>query len=226
MNCRYARKEIVDALACGGSGFHAELDQHLGACASCRAFSASQTSLFTDVDSHLRLVVNEHIPPSLMAGVIARLPKEDSPRLQWFSARRIAGVAVLAVLVAAVDIQLRRSNPADRVSERAAESVASAANTDHERPVKGRVQVSNPKTSQAQGVRKASIPAPASAPAVLVSREEQEAFAHFVNEISNDRDSAIALASAAPENGDAPLEIALLKIESVEVRPLERSDRE
>jgi hypothetical protein len=53
---------------------------------------------------------------------------------------------------------------------------------------------------------------------VLVLREEQEAYAHFVTELSKDRDYAIALTSAASESGDAPVEIALLTIKSVEVK--------
>jgi hypothetical protein len=35
-----------------------------------------------------------------------------------------------------------------------------------------------------------------------------------------------ALVSAAPGNGDAPVEIALLTIENVEVKPLEGTDCE
>jgi hypothetical protein len=75
-------------------------------------------------------------------------------------------------------------------------------------------------------VRRAGVPAPSTTPEVLVLREEQEAYAHFVTELSKDRDSAIVLTSAAAEGGDAPVEIALLTIKSVEVKPLEGSGNE
>jgi hypothetical protein len=75
-------------------------------------------------------------------------------------------------------------------------------------------------------VRKGSIPAHSSAPEVLVLPEEQQAFRRFVSDISKDRASANALVSAAPDSGDGPVEIALLAIENVEIKPLEGTDSE
>jgi hypothetical protein len=225
MNCTRARKSIIGALAAGESGIHGKLGQHLGACASCRAFSKRQASFFRDVDSHLRLVVNERVPPSVITGVLARLPRVESPRPPWLSTWRIA-VAALAVLAAAVSLQLRHSNTIDRVSESPAQIVAGAANADHLQPANGRAQMTPPETSHLHGVRKANTPEPPATPEVLVSREEQEAFAHFVNKFSVDRDTAIALVTAVSQKDEATLEIALLKIQSVEVKPLEGSESE
>jgi hypothetical protein len=61
---------------------------------------------------------------------------------------------------------------------------------------------------------------------VLVLREEQQAYVHFVNELSKDRDAAVALTLAAHASEDVPVEIALLAINSVEVKPLEGTDSE
>ena len=226
MNCRGAQKAIITALASSESAFPEDLDQHLRDCDSCCAFYTTQTALFRSIDSHLRPIANEPVPRSLLPGVRARLLEQRSPRPQWISTWGIAAIAALVVFTAAVRIQMRHSGMADHASERAAEVVPGSPTVNRRGPADRRVPRHASQPSPSRFVRRAGVPAPSTTPEVLVLREEQEAYAHFVTELSKDRDSAIVLTSAAAEGGDAPVEIALLTIKSVEVKPLEGSGNE
>ena len=224
MNCKFAQEKMMDALASGQSEFHGEWDQHVRDCAACSAFFASHASLLSAIDSNLRLTTNGPVPPSLLPVVRVRLQEEVSLRAEWMSTGRLAAIATLIVLAASAGIQLRHADITDCTAVRAPQVAGASPSPTPPRPPVGQVPVAAP--TQVRAVRKASSPAPLSTAEILVSKEEQAAFVHFVTKLSRDRDTAIALASAAPESGDAQVEIALLTIKSVEVAPLEGTDSE
>jgi hypothetical protein len=223
MNCRSAQEEIIDAMASRESGLRGELDQHVRECANCRAVLASQASLSTMIDSHLRLIANQPMPPSLLPGVRARLEQEAAPR-QWVFSWRFAAVAAAIVLLVAVGIRMLRPDTSGRAPEAIAQVAPGSPNVNRAPTVGPQVEQPARKTSRV--IRKASVPAHSSAPEVLVLPEEQQAFRRFVSDISKDRDAAKALVAAAPDSADAAVEIALLTIENVEVKPLEGTDSE
>jgi len=65
-------------------------------------------------------------------------------------------------------------------------------------------------------------PAPAEpVPEVIVLAEERQAFAKLVAELPKEKEVALALTRPAPAVPDVPVEIALLMIGIVEVKPLE-----
>lgn len=223
MNCRSAQEKIVDAMASRKLGLRGDLDQHVRECAGCRALLASHASLASAIDSHLRLIANEPVPPSLLPGVRARLEQEAAPR-QWIFSWRFAAVATVVVLLVATVIGMRDSDKPGRPKETTAKVAHGSPDVN---PVSSQIQLPAPKTSRfAAAARKTSIPAHSSTPEVLVLPEEQQAFRRFVSDISKDRALANALVSAAPDSGDGPVEIALLAIENVEIKPLEGTDSE
>jgi anti-sigma factor RsiW len=222
MNCRSAQEKIVDAMASRELGLRRDLDQHVRECAGCRAFLASHASLASAIDSHLRLIANEPVPPSLLPGVRARLDQEAAPR-QWIFSWRFAAVATVVVLLVATVIGMRDSDKPGRPKQTTAKVAHGSPDVNRPPTVYSQIQLPAPKASRfAAAVGKASIPAPE----VLVLAAEQQAFRRFVSDISKDRASANALVSAAPDSGDGPVEIALLAIENVEVKPLEGTDSE
>jgi anti-sigma factor RsiW len=226
MNCRSAQEKIVDAMASREPGLRGDLDQHVRECAGCHAFLASHASLASAIDSHLRLIANEPVPPSLLPAVRARLEQEAAPR-QWIFSWRFAAVATVVVLLVATVIGMRDSDKPGRPKETTAKVAHGSPDVNRPPTVSSQIQLPAPKASRfAAAVRKASIPAHSSAPEVLVLPEEQQAFRRFVSDISKDRASANALVSAAPDSGDGPVEIALLAIENVEIKPLEGTDSE
>jgi anti-sigma factor RsiW len=225
MNCRNAQEKIIDLMASRESGLREELDQHVRGCARCRAFLASQASLSTAVDSHLRLIANEPVPSSLLSGVRARLEQEAAPG-QWILGWRFAAVAAAVVLVAAAGIRTRRPDIPGRAPQATAQVALGSPNMNRALTLSPQIQQPASKTSPVAAVRKAGVLAHSSAPEVLVLPEEQQAFRRFVRDISKDRDTAKALVAAVPDSADAPVDIALLTIESVEVKPLKGTDSE
>jgi len=226
MNCRRAQEKIIKALASSESVFRGDLAQHLQACVSCRAFLATQNALFSSIDSHLRPIANVPVPRSLLPGVRARLQEESSARQPWIPTWGFAAIAALVVLTVAVRIQMRHWGTTDHANQRAAQVVPGSPTVNRPGPADPPVPMLAAHPSATRFLRGAGVPAPSTTPEVLVLREEQEAYAHFVSGLSKDRDSRIALTSAAPEPGDAPVEIGFLTIKSVEVKPLEGSGNE
>jgi hypothetical protein len=225
MNCRRAQEKIADAIASRESGLCEDPDQHVGECAGCRAFMASQASLAAAIDSHLRLIAKEPVPPSLLPRVRARLEQETAPRqpiLRW----QFAAVATAVVLLVAAAIRMRDSDKPGSPAETTAKVAPGSPHVNHPPTASPPINPPATKTPRVAAIRKASVSAHSSAPEVLILPEEQQAFRRFVSEISKDQDAAKALVSAAPGNGDAPVEIALLTIENVEVKPLEGTDSE
>jgi hypothetical protein len=226
MNCKHAQRRISEALNSGESGFHEELNRHLQKCGGCRAFSVKQAALFQTMDSHLRVISHAPVPVSLFAGLRVRLQEGVSPRPWWIPTWRLAAIASLVVLAAAMRIEMRRSEMSEHASGSTPVTAIRSASVNRIRPADHQVQTRAPKPAHSRVMRKAPVPVRSSTQEVLVLREEQEAFRHFVSKISKDRESAIALTSATAETGEAPVEIALLTIQSVEVKPLDPNDRE
>jgi hypothetical protein len=194
-------------------------------CAGCRAFLASQASLASAIDSHLRLIAKEPVPPSLLPRVRARLEQETAPRLSILRWQFVA-VATVVVLLVAAAIRMRDSDKPEHPTETTAKVAPGSPHVNRPPTASPQINRPAPKIPRVAAIRKASVSAHSSAPEVLILPEEQQAFRRFVSEISKDQDSAKALVSAAPGNGDAPVEIALLTIENVEVKPLEGTDSE
>lgn len=226
MTCESAQHEIVDAMASRESGLRGELHQHVLVCAACRAFLANQASLASAIDSHLRLIANEPVPPSLLPRVRAALEQEAAPRQGVFRWQFVPIAGAVAVLVTIGISTLRHDTTVP-----APQSVAQVAPKSPivNRPTTPQIGEPTPKTSRVasamRNTRNTEVPAHSSATEVLVLPAEQQAFQRFVSHISQDQDSAKALAAAAPD-GNAHVEIALLSITNVEVKPLEGTDSE
>jgi hypothetical protein len=224
MNCASAQTEIVDAMASHESGLRGELHQHVDECARCRAFLANQTSVASVIDSHLRLIANEPVPPSLLPRVRARLEQEAVPRqgiLRW----QFVTLAATVVLLIAIGVRMLRLDTPVRAPQAFARVAPESPIVN--RPVSPQVEEPAPKTSRAPAAaHRTNVSAHSSPTEVLVLPEEQQAFQRFVSHISQDQDSAKALVVSAPDRADAPVEIALLAITNVEVKPLEGTDSE
>ena len=223
MNCGRAQHEIVDAMASDESKLRGEVHQHVRECTACRAFLANQASLASAIDSYLLLVANEPAPPSLLPRVRGRLEQEAAPRQRIFSWQFVA-FAAAAVLLIAIGLRTLRPHTITRVPEAAAQIAPESPIVNL--PISPRAEEPAPQTYRvAAPARKASVAAHSSDTEVLVLPEEQQAFRRFVSHISQDQGSAKALLAAAPDV-NAPVEIALLTITNVEVKPLEGTDSE
>lgn len=230
MNCKRVREELTNGLASGETPIAGELAAHVSECADCRAFYQSQSTLFHSMNSGLQALANQAMPASLVPGLRARLDQEPLSRRAWIPAWGFAAaIAAVAILIASIGSVLRQ--PADHPKLPVSEPVASRS-VGNPSPLlqSHQKRASAPPRRMAKRV---TVPIPAlvpteaeAAPEVIVLAEERQAFAQFVAALPEERNLALALTRPAPAPPDALVEIALLQIESLDVKPLEGTTKE
>src|SRR5271165_3464603 len=112
MNCKECQERILEALAAGASQLSREASEHQRNCPVCREFGDAQVSLFRSMDAGLHAMVNQSVPPSLLAGLRARLDRPPVTRLGWIPQWSYALLAVVAILIMSIGYVSRR--PGDR----------------------------------------------------------------------------------------------------------------
>jgi len=225
MNCQQCQKRMLESLAAGEAQLAQELAAHQQCCPSCRPYYEMQLRLFRSMDAGLQAMANEEIPPSLVPAVRARLEQHPVPGHAWLPSWSLALVAAVAML--AVGISYVRHGPESqpRFSQSASVTSGSAANPERPAPRSEKSVNARHKPNLASSTT-LSPTASEAMPEVIVLAEERQAFARFVAELPRERDVALALTRPAPAVQDDPVEIALMQIDNLEVKPLESATRE
>ncbi len=227
MNCKQCQESIIELLAAGSAQIPREVSDHQQACRVCRDFHELQASLFRSMNAGLHTMVNEAIPPSLLPGVQSRLSQEQLAARGWIS--RWSFAVVTAVALVAVSAGYVWHWPANRLNSR---EVATAVfqSTGDSLPVAQAPRKPVVASSNRKYKRTNSVVSPAATsetiPEVIVFPEERQAFARFVAEIPEEREVALALTRPAPAPEDVPVEIALMRIDNLELKPLEGTPSE
>jgi hypothetical protein len=223
MNCMQYQARILESLAAGESVQPAELSSHQEFCAACREFFVAQQSLFQSVDTGLRSIMNETVPASLLAGVRARMEEPSTPGHARYSNWSLAAVAAVAILAISIDYSFRRTE-----SHQDSRGIASTASPSAGNPQPGAqpVQRSAKILRKPSAKRPGSVTSSAPEPEVIVLPEERQAFARFVAKIPEERAVAVALTRHAPVEAEDSVAIALLQIDSLDVKPLEPTAKE
>jgi len=227
MNCREVREKITESFAAGEFELSSDVAAHANACAVCRDFCQREKALFGSLDSGLQVMVSPRVPPSLLPAVRARMVEEPTPRHSWTSGWRFALLAAASIL--AVSVLLTRHHLGRRD--------AALVNVRVNRPEAGQPVFATPaptnvearRSSPSHGHRNAPVSsetASEAAPEVIVLAEERKAFARFVARLPEDKEVAVALANPAPPRKDIPVEVALLRIDELQVPPLEPKEAE
>ena len=221
MNCKQYQEKITETLAAGIS-ILPDIAAHQNSCATCGAFYAAQQSLFESIDTGLRSLVNQPVPSSLLPFVRSRLnenPASGSASIPGWSVAVVAAVALLAV---SIGFSLRRHT---RPGVNSAENRATVSRGINKPQLTAQAHNELPKKDSPRTTerRVATVSPPTPEPEVIVLAEEREAFAEFVAEVPEEPSVALALTQPSPESADEPLEIALLRIDGLEVKPLESS---
>jgi hypothetical protein len=222
MNCKQYQTRILKSLAAGERVLSAELSSHQEFCAACREFFSAQQSLFQSVDAGLRSIMNETVPASVLAGVRARMDEQSAPSRAWYSNWSLAAVAAVAVLAVSINDSFRTE------SHQGSRGIASTASPSASNPQPGAKPVQRSANILRKSTAKRSGSVASSAPEleVIVLAEERQAFARFVAEIPEERAVAVALTRPAPDAAADSVEIALLQIDNLDVKPLEPSAKE
>jgi hypothetical protein len=126
MSCEGYRDKLVDALAGGESSLAGDVLAHLRVCAECKRFYEAQVHLFGAIDSGVRAMVNEAVPPSLIPGARARIGDVQTAGTDWKLSWNVAALAAAVVLVA-VSFMARRGPRTTAVPHETAASARTAS---------------------------------------------------------------------------------------------------
>jgi anti-sigma factor RsiW len=221
MSCEGYRDKLIAMLASGESAVAGDVAMHLRTCAECKEFYETQVNLFGAIESGVRAMVNEPVPALLLPRVRAQIAETGVRRRMWSVGWGFASVAVAAVLV--VSIGLLKRNP-ENTSKVAGRSPSVAQGTMGVTPVQPQVFDTTAKRSSTETktatVRRQTV----KAPEVMVLAEERVAFVRFVADLPEERDVAVAYTRPATEMKDEAVEIALLQIDELDLKPLESSN--
>ncbi|MGB2632542.1 MAG: hypothetical protein WAM58_01280 [Candidatus Acidiferrum sp.] len=227
MNCQQCQQKILDSLAAGESRLAIEVAVHENSCEACSQFLAAQLHLFRSLEIGLRSLVNAPVPASLLPGVRARMEQEPVSRYAAIPRWSFVAVAAAAILAVSAAYVLRHSaNRLHLPQTISAPASQTAANPETSTtPLRESPTLFTPPASTRVIRARPSPPDPQ----VIVSTEERQAYAKFVAEAPEQEADTLALAPSGqpvPEAAEDPAEIALLQIESLEVKPLEATESE
>jgi len=224
MSCERYRDKLIDGLASGESSLENDVTGHLRTCAACKKFYEAQMHLFGAIDSGVRVMVNEAVPASLLPGVRRLVAEAGVPRRSWDFAWGFAAVGVAAVVVIGVGLLRRNPENAGGVTAGVPAFTQGVREAARVAPAQSQVAAATPKFHMIK-VKHMTVPNDGEAgPEVLVLAEERAAFVRFVTDLPEERDVAVALTRAATGGKDEAVEIALLQIDELDVKPLESSN--
>jgi hypothetical protein len=223
MNCQTCQEKIVEALAAGTPVLPPEVAAHRNSCRSCDQFYETQRNLFASIDAELRSLVNPPVPPSLLPRVRSGLDAQLYSQAAWLPILKLAAIPAIAVLALSVAYSLRTP----RTPSPSTQQPSVATRQNNPEPSLSPLLPAPTKVPRAPAARPHPKPADAtSSPEVIVLAEEREAFARFVSEVPDDTAVAVALTCPAEPEGADPVEIALLQIAPLQLKPLVETSSE
>ena len=220
MNCSVARERAKESIA-SASGLPSEVRVHCNYCPECHEFFKNEQNLHSALDRALEDIMNQAVPASLVPHVRASLEALPARQLVWIP-RFIFAATALASLFVCVSYLNRKPDGQPRAAHFEALPERDSGPTSSALPPARRLAASKRRTQERRNLR----PPSDALPKVIISAEEQQAFARFVARIPEERAVAVALVGPAPIEADAPIEIALLDLGSVEVKPLKSETSE
>ncbi|HEY2119228.1 MAG TPA: hypothetical protein VGH37_08605 [Candidatus Acidoferrum sp.] len=230
MNCKACQENMFDAVAAGATTLSDEPSAHQQSCPACREYYELQVDLVRSIDSGLQAMVNQEMPASLLAVARNRLTQQPIVQPSWNYLGTFAVLAAVTILAISIGY-IRRPNVYPNSGGSASVYSGDKGNQAPglQLPPKSVID-SRPRTGKRTGFLSLQ-PVSSEATAggshqVIVLVEEQRAFAKFVADLPREPKIAQALTRPAPVALDAPVDIALLRIEHMELKPLESTQGE
>jgi anti-sigma factor RsiW len=225
MNCNEHRQAILDSLAAGEGALPAAVNQHLPSCAACSGFYQEQRELFHSMQSALEATVNQPVPPSLIPGIRARLEQNPDSRPFFLTGWKLLALPAVLMLIIGMGLLWHGT------SRRNVAAVNQLSKQISEAPIAAKEEApsiaATPSGTSSRSVRRISparkAPQPVE-PEVVVLPEEREAFDRFIAQVPDDPAMVAAFTRPLPEGNDRVVEIALLAIKPLQLKPLESSE--
>jgi hypothetical protein len=222
MNCKEYQRRIVDELASNEALSAHEVIGHRAACAGCAQFYDEQAALFSRIDAGMRSLANEEVDATLLPKVRQALLAE--PQRSAVPVWGYALVATACALILFLAHTYRRPAEGTLRAERptAQMSASSAGNTGlaegAARPRDGVRPANNFLRKAAPAKSRVENEAPAPDLQIVVSEEERRAFVRWVAALPKQHDALEVLTKPVPSKPEQPIEIALMKLDSVDVK--------
>jgi hypothetical protein len=239
MICHHYRQTILELAAAGPeTKADPKLQAHLQTCSSCRSAFENERSLFASIDSCLRSSTNAEIPRSFIPTVRAQLQRESPAArveritnpLFWLPA--IAAAAIILFIFASQDHRVKSQPTADQVATARIESPVATATTTASpsqattapihRSSNGKRHPSDAIISPDQNPVRAS----SSAPEILVPPDQEILLARYADQFRRHHQSSATLLTEVAPDQTAPLQVLLIQIAELEVKPLADTQRD
>ncbi len=221
MPCQHHKDALIEAAAKNVQP-QGELRAHVDACAACRAAFEQEKSLFASIDASLHVTANAEVPASLLPRVRTRLDEESALRhiwgRNWFV---LASAAVMVVAFFAARALWRTS-----ITEKPVETAGKANGKPLQNQGPGVVPavesnsasrrqpvIAKPPSDPERMIRARTMPE------VLVPRDQEVLLAEYATQwrlhkraplLAQDFDAAVL----------APLQVAQIQIDELDVKPL------
>jgi len=224
MKCQVAQKKITEGFAAGLATLSSDVHAHLKSCEKCKRFYEKEKTLLLALDRELQNLVNRRVPTSLLPRVRAGLEQTAArPALGAAGWSLVALSAAMALAVCLGSLLNRAPRYTTEVERQPLVSQAAHPPTPKP-PSPSRAAAANP-AALVEAPRASHVKTSIAGREVLVLAEERDAFARFVvHRVPNQIETGVTASSS--EQSDAPLEIALLQIEKVQIEPLKGTARQ
>jgi hypothetical protein len=237
MTCHHYKQALLE-LAAAGVEPSPELRAHLQACSSCRGAFENERSLFASIDSCLRSSANSEIPSSFIPTVCAQL-QQESPAAQgsaritnpllWLPA--IAAAAIILFIFASQDRRIKSRPTDEHLATKRIESPVATATT-----AASPSQATNVPITAAVGKRLASkaiiapdknpVRASSGGPEILVPPDQEILLARYADRFRRHHQSSATLLTEVAPDQTAPLQVPLIQIAELDVKPLADTQRD
>jgi hypothetical protein len=204
----------------------ADVQAHLGNCASCRSFLEEEQLLNASIDAGVRRTANAPVPALFLQRFEARLAQEAPATRSW-NVTWVYVAAAAALIVSVLPILRTRlaKEPVASPSPQAqvAKQPAPEANPLVERQIARALPQEPHRTKQALPPQSPSSPHPE----VLVPPGEREAFGRFLSDLNGSESLAVALVKPVAvqhEQATKPVQTPEIQIAALAVQPLEDRD--
>jgi hypothetical protein len=218
MSCQRCQQKTLDCLATGHP-LPQEVRVHRDSCAVCREFHLEQQALFHAIDAGLHSIANQPIPPSFLPGLRIRLeanPGRSRISVQGWSLAFLTTALILALFGA---FAARRFSPEFQPADSAA--IVPQTHVTRASPIEPSSRPPAPSVrGRTKSIARSSQPR-STQPEVIVLAEERRAFAKYLAAAPEKADVPLMPTSPVQPVSDDSQEIALLKIDSLAVPPLQ-----
>jgi hypothetical protein len=236
MTCHHYKQALLE-LAAVGVEPSPELREHLQACSSCRSAFENERTLLASIGSYLHSSANAEIPSSFISTLRAQLQRE-SPAAQgaritnplfWLPA--IAAAAIILFIFPRLERRIKSQPPDEHFATERTESPVATATTaaSPSQATAAPITVAIGKRFASKAIitpEKNPVRISSSGPEILVPPDQEILLARYADQFRRYHQSPATLLTEVAPDQTAPLEVPLIQIAELDVKPLADTQRD